>query len=127
MTPWTQSRTRRRRSGRYIFVPGRPGPTQYVGNQSVRGAIARITHNSAMPIWLLAATTIGLAGLLTARRRTVPVALLTAVFVMGLPWRMPFAGDREYDWTLIQSVAGDAYLLGGLLLLYVLNSEARIR
>ncbi|MFI5691114.1 glycosyltransferase 87 family protein [Kribbella sp. NPDC051586] len=156
---------------RYIFDPGRPGPAQYVGNQSVRGAIARITHNPASPIWLLAATAIGVAGLLTARRlhdrgltfealiataftglivspiswsnhwvgavpaaamlwarrRTVSAAVWTATFVLGLPWRMPFAGDREYDWTLVQSVAGDSYLIGALLLLYVLNSEARIR
>ena len=158
---------------RYIFDPGRPGPAQYVGNQSVRGAIARFTQNSAVttPLWLLAATVIGVAGLLLARRwydrgsaleaivvtaftgllvspiswtnhwvwavpaaavlwaqrRTVVAAVWTAVFVVGLPWWMPFAGDREYDWTAIQSVAGDAYLLGGLLLLAVLNSEARRR
>ena len=158
---------------RYIFDPGRPGPAQYVGNQSVRGAIARLTQNSAVttPLWLLAATVIGMAGLLLARRlydrgsaleaivvtaftgllvspiswtnhwvwavpaaavlwaqrRTVVAAVWTAVFVVGLPWWMPFAGDREYDWTAIQSVAGDAYLLGGLLLLAVLNSEARMR
>ncbi|TDW17753.1 glycosyltransferase 87 family protein [Kribbella kalugense] len=158
---------------RYIFDPGRPGPAQYVGNQSMRGVIARITHNSAatMPLWLLAATVVGIAGLLTARRlydrglgfeavivtafigllvspiswtnhwvwvvpaaavlwarrRTVFATVWCAVFVLGLPWWMPFAGDREYSWTVVQSVAGDAYPLGALLLLYVLNSEARIR
>jgi hypothetical protein len=46
---------------------------------------------------------------------------------IGLPWLMPFADDREYSWTVVQSVAGDAYPLGALLLLYVLNSEARMR
>lgn len=158
---------------RYIFDPGRPGPAQYVGNQSLRGVIARITGNSAatVPLWLLGATVIGAAGLLAARRlhargavleavivtavtgllvspiswtnhwvwalpagallwarrRTVIAAIWTAVFVLGLPWWMPFARDQEYDWTLVQSVAGDAYLVCALVLIQGLNSEARMR
>jgi alpha-1,2-mannosyltransferase len=67
------------------------------------------------------------AAVLWARRRTVLATIWCAVFVLGLPWLMPFADDREYSWTVVQSVAGDAYPLGALLLLYVLNSEARMR
>jgi len=158
---------------RYIVDPGRPGPAQYVSNQSLRGVIARITENSGatVPLWLLAATIIGAAGLLRAQvvyrrgqaleavvvtaitgllvspiswtnhwvwavpaaavlwaqRRTALAAVWTAVFALGLPWWLPFTGDREYDWTFLQAIAGDAYLLCALMLLDLVKSAARIR
>ena len=45
----------------------------------------------------------------------------------GVGRLMPFAHDQEYEWTLLQSVAGDAHLVSALVLIQVLNSEARMR
>ncbi|MGW6280946.1 glycosyltransferase 87 family protein [Kribbella sp. NPDC055071] len=170
---------------KYVFDPDRPGPAHYISNQSLRGAIARVTHGSAatMPLWLLAATVVGIAGLLIARRlydrglsfeavivtaltgllvspiswtghwvwivpaiavlwshrsrliswRTAYSALITAVFVTGLPWWLPFAHDQEFNYNAAQTVVANAYLLCALFLMgagYLLqpvNSEARRR
>lgn len=144
----------------YIFDPGRPGPAQYISNQSLRGALVRITENPASGLWLLAATIVGVAGLRTAKRlhdrglrleaivvtaftgllvspiswsnhwvwalpaaavlwshRRTFAAVWTTVFVLGLPWWMPFSGDREFEWTFAQSLAGDAYGICALLLI----------
>ena len=137
---------------RYLFDPGRPGPAQYVSNQSLRGAIARMTEDSILVVansndcrgggtphcrptartgaaarGVTATAVTGLlvspiswsnhwvwavpaAAVLWSHRRTFATIWVT-VFVLGLPWWMPFAGDREYDSTALQSVAGNAYLL----------------
>ncbi|MFF0265682.1 glycosyltransferase 87 family protein [Kribbella sp. NPDC004536] len=160
---------------RYIFDPSRPGPAHYISNQSLHGAIARLAGGPAVPLWLLAATTVGVGGLLIARRlydrglpfeavvvtaltgllvspiswtghwvwivpaaaltwsyctkmlswRTAWAVALTAVFVSGLPWWLPFAHDQEFHYDAVQTVIANAYLLcaAGLLV----NSEARMR
>jgi alpha-1,2-mannosyltransferase len=153
---------------RYIFDPSRPGPAHYISNQSLRGAIARITENSGLtgPLWLLAATIVGAAGLAIARRiykagrsldalvvtgftgllvspiswsnhwvwalpatavvwswvgrgpaLKVFAAVWTAVFALGLPWWAPWAHDKEFHLTFLQSLVGDSYGIAGIALL----------
>lgn len=164
---------------RYVFDPGRPGPAHYISNQSLRGAIARLTGGSDTPLWLLAAIIVGVAGLAIARRlhergreldavvvtaltgllvspiswtghwvwaapaialawthgspfnswRTAWPAVVTAVFVSGLPWWLPFAHDQEFHYNAVQTVIANAYLLcaAGLTAVQAVNSDARIR
>ncbi|WP_350280316.1 glycosyltransferase 87 family protein [Kribbella sp. HUAS MG21] len=81
---------------KYVFDPSRPGPAHYISNQSLRGAIARVTGNSAttVPLWLLAASIVGVAGLLVARRlhdrglpfEAVVVTALTGLLVSPISW-----------------------------------------
>ncbi|NUR98878.1 MAG: DUF2029 domain-containing protein [Kribbellaceae bacterium] len=163
---------------RYIFDPSRPGPAHYISNQSLHGAIARLAGGPTVPLWLLAATVVGVGGLVIARRlhdrglefeavvvtaltgllvspiswtghwvwivpaaaltwsycskvlswRTAWAVGLTAVFVSGLPWWLPFAHDQEFHYNAVQSVVANAYLLcaAGLIAQSV-NSDARIR
>ncbi|MFD7161523.1 glycosyltransferase 87 family protein [Kribbella sp. NPDC059898] len=163
---------------KYVFDPSRPGPPHYISNQSLHGAIARLSGNSAVPLWLLTATVVGVAGLLIARRlhdrglefdavvvtaltgllvspiswtghwvwivpatalawsrcsavlswRTAWAVVLTAVFVTGLPWWLPFAHDQEFHYNAVQTVVANAYLLCAVGLIgQALNSDARIR
>jgi alpha-1,2-mannosyltransferase len=163
---------------KYVFDPSRPGPPHYIANQSLRGAIARLSGGSAVPLWLLAATVVGVAGLLIARRlhdrglpfeavvvtaltgllvspiswtghwvwivpatalawsycsallswRTAWAVVLTAVFVTGLPWWLPFAHDQEFHYNAVQTVIANAYLLCAAgLVAQAVNSDARIR
>lgn len=55
---------------KYIFDPGRVGPPHYISNQSIRGAVVRLTENSGVtaPLWLLIAIMIAIVGLSVARR-----------------------------------------------------------
>ncbi|MER7250968.1 glycosyltransferase 87 family protein [Kribbella sp. NPDC000426] len=81
---------------KYIFDPDRPGPAHYIANQSLRGLIARLTQGSAAaaPLWLLAATVVGVAGMLLARRlhergwafEAVVVTALTGLLVSPISW-----------------------------------------
>jgi alpha-1,2-mannosyltransferase len=81
---------------KYVFDPNRPGPAHYIANQSLRGAIARVTQGSAatVPLWLLAATVVGVAGMLIARRlyfrglpfEAVIVTALTGLLVSPISW-----------------------------------------
>ncbi|MFI5711032.1 glycosyltransferase 87 family protein [Kribbella sp. NPDC051620] len=89
---------------RYIFDPGRPGPAHYISNQSIRGAIARITQGSTMtaPLWLLGAMIIGTAGLLIARRLYAagrPLDALVATGVTGL-LVSPISWSNHWVWAL---------------------------
>ncbi|MDX6263951.1 MAG: alpha,2-mannosyltransferase [Kribbellaceae bacterium] len=87
---------------RYIFDPGRPGPAHYISNQSIRGAIARITHGSTMtaPLWLLGAMIIGAAGLLIARRAAGrPLDALVATGLTGL-LVSPISWSNHWVWAL---------------------------
>lgn len=154
---------------RYIFDPSRPGPAQYISNQSVRGVFARLTENSSMtgPLWLLAAIVLGSAGLMTARRlsaagRTLDAVVITgftgllvspiswsnhwvwalpavavvwswaerggkgmkvfaaawsAVFLIGLPWKAPWAHDQEFHHTFPQALVGNSYTIAAIALL----------
>ncbi len=167
---------------KYIFDPGRVGPPHYISNQSIRGAIVRITENSPVtgPLWLLPAMIVAVAGLYVARRlyerglgfeavvvtaftglavspiswtnhwvwalpaaalawhhrgklfsaRTAFSAVWIAVFLAGLPRWLPFGGDREFDYSGLQTLVADSYLLCALALIIfsqALNSEARTR
>ncbi|WP_344162734.1 glycosyltransferase 87 family protein [Kribbella yunnanensis] len=163
---------------KYIFDPSRVGPPHYFSNQSLRGALVRLTGDS--PAWLLAAIIVAVTGLYVARRLherglgfeavvvtgftglavspiswtnhwvwAIPAAALAwqnrgklrslrtafsatwiTIFLIGLPWWMPFGNDRELHYTAVQSVLVNSYLLCALALVafgYRLNSEARIR
>lgn len=89
---------------RYIFDPGRPGPAHYISNQSIRGAIARITHGSTMtaPLWLLGAMIIGTAGLLIARRLYAAGRPLDALVATGLTGLLvsPISWSNHWVWAL---------------------------
>ncbi|WP_165956887.1 glycosyltransferase 87 family protein [Kribbella antibiotica] len=156
---------------KYIFDPSRVGPPHYISNQSIRGAIARITENSPMtgPLWLIPAMIFGAVGLFAARclhdrglrfeavvvtaftglavspiswtnhwvwvipaaalawqhrsklrsLRTALSACWLAVFLLALPRWLPFAGDREFDYTAPQTLVADSYLLCAVLLVLV--------
>ncbi|WUJ73502.1 glycosyltransferase 87 family protein [Kribbella soli] len=74
---------------KYVFDPDRPGPAHYISNQSLRGMIARLTQGSAVtvPLWLLMASIVGVAGLLLARRlhdRGLPFEAVVATAFTGL-------------------------------------------
>ncbi|GAA0577486.1 glycosyltransferase 87 family protein [Kribbella sandramycini] len=171
---------------KYVFDPGRVGPPHYIGNQSIRGAVVRLTENLPWsgPFWLLLAITVGIAGLYVARRLhargfgfeavvvtaftglaaspiswsnhwvwAVPAAALAwhhrgkllsvrtaltagwvTMFVLGLPWWLPFAHDQEFHYNALQTLVADCYLIGALALIgfgyrlpQLVNSEARIR
>ncbi|MGZ0150219.1 glycosyltransferase 87 family protein [Kribbella sp. WER1] len=79
---------------RYVFDPSRPGPAHYISNQSLHGAIARLAGGPAVPLWLLAATVVGITGLLIARRLSerglpfdaVVVTALTGLLVSPISW-----------------------------------------
>jgi alpha-1,2-mannosyltransferase len=89
---------------RYIFDPGRPGPAHYISNQSIRGAIARITHGSTMtaPLWLLGAMILGTAGLLIARRLYAAGRPLDALVATGLTGLLvsPISWSNHWVWAL---------------------------
>ncbi|GAA0949861.1 glycosyltransferase 87 family protein [Kribbella koreensis] len=89
---------------RYIFDPGRPGPAHYISNQSIRGAIARITQGSTMtaPLWLLGAMIIGTAGLLIARRLYAAGRPLDAVVATGFTGLLvsPISWSNHWVWAL---------------------------
>ncbi|MEV6411117.1 glycosyltransferase 87 family protein [Kribbella sp. NPDC051718] len=89
---------------RYIFDPGRPGPAHYISNQSIRGAIARITHGSTMtaPFWLLGAMIIGTAGLLIARRLYGAGRPLDALVATGFTGLLvsPISWSNHWVWAL---------------------------
>jgi alpha-1,2-mannosyltransferase len=65
--------------------------------------------------------------------RTAFSAVWIAVFLVGLPRWLPFGGDREFDYSGLQTLVADSYLLCALALLtfgltsQALNSEARTR
>lgn len=89
---------------RYIFDPSRPGPRHYISNQSVRGTIARLIGNSGLtgPLWLLAATIIGIAGLTLARRLYFagrPLDALVASAFTGL-LVSPISWSNHWVWAL---------------------------
>ncbi|MEU4190341.1 glycosyltransferase 87 family protein [Kribbella sp. NPDC026611] len=74
---------------KYVFDPDRPGPAHYISNQSLHGMIARLTQGSAatVPLWLLAAIIVGIAGLVLARRlydRGLPFEAVVATALTGL-------------------------------------------
>jgi len=81
---------------KYIFDPGRVGPPHYLSNQSIRGAIVRITENSPAsgPLWLLPAMIVTVAGLYVARRlherglgfEAVVVTAFTGLAVSPISW-----------------------------------------
>ncbi len=81
---------------KYIFDPARVGPPHYVSNQSIRGAITRLTENSPVtgPLWLLPAMIVGVAGLAAARRlhhrgldfEAVVLTAFTALAVSPISW-----------------------------------------
>ncbi|GAB3942885.1 glycosyltransferase 87 family protein [Kribbella albertanoniae] len=170
---------------KYIFDPGRVGPPHYLSNQSIRGAITRITEDSPMtgPLWLLPAMIVGVAGLAAARRlhdrgldfeavvttaftalavspiswtnhwvwaipaaalawhhrgkllsfRTALFAFWIAIFLAGLPRQLPYGADREFDYSGLQTLVADSYLLCAVALIafgltgQCLKSPARTR
>jgi alpha-1,2-mannosyltransferase len=89
---------------RYIFDPSRPGPAHYISNQSIRGAIARLTHGSTMtaPLWLLGAMILGTAGLLIARRLYSASRPLDALVATGLTGLLvsPISWSNHWVWAL---------------------------
>lgn len=89
---------------KYIFDPSRPGPAHYISNQSLRGAIARITENSGMtgPLWLLSATIVGCAGLLIARRLYTAGRQLDAVVATAFTGLLvsPISWSNHWVWAL---------------------------
>ncbi|MFB6723777.1 glycosyltransferase 87 family protein [Kribbella sp. NPDC056345] len=163
---------------KYIFDPARVGPPHYFSNQSLRGALVRLTGDS--PLWLLTAIIVAGTGLYVARRLhhrglgfeavvvtgftglavspiswtnhwvwALPAAALAwhhrgklrslqtalsatwiTIFLIGLPWWIPFGNDRELHYSAVQTVAVDSYLLCALALIafsYRLKSPARTR
>ncbi|WBQ05828.1 glycosyltransferase 87 family protein [Kribbella sp. CA-293567] len=89
---------------KYIFDPGRPGPAHYISNQSLRGAIARLTGNSGItgPLWLLGALIIGSGGLLIARRLYDAGRSLDAVVATGITGLLvsPISWSNHWIWVL---------------------------
>jgi alpha-1,2-mannosyltransferase len=89
---------------KYIFDPSRPGPAHYISNQSIRGMIARLTENSGAtgPLWLLAATIIGIAGLATARHLYRAGRSLDALVVTGFTGLLvsPISWSNHWVWAL---------------------------
>jgi alpha-1,2-mannosyltransferase len=89
---------------RYIFDPSRPGPAHYISNQSMRGTIARLTENSGAtgPLWLLAASIVGAAGLVIARRLATARRSLDALVVTGFTGLLvsPISWSNHWVWAL---------------------------
>ncbi|MEV8373817.1 glycosyltransferase 87 family protein [Kribbella sp. NPDC056861] len=89
---------------KYIFDPGRPGPAHYISNQSLRGAIARLTENSVLtgPLWLLTAMIVGCGGLLVARRLYDAGRPLDAVVATGITGLLvsPISWSNHWVWAL---------------------------
>lgn len=89
---------------KYIFDPGRPGPAHYISNQSLRGAIARLTENSHLtgPLWLLGAMIVGCGGLLIARRLYDAGRSLDAVVATGITGLLvsPISWSNHWVWAL---------------------------
>jgi alpha-1,2-mannosyltransferase len=89
---------------RYIFDPTRPGPAQYISNQSLRGAITRITHNSDLTglLWLLAAAVTAFAGLAIAKRLHGLDRPLDALAVTGFVGLLvsPISWSNHWVWAL---------------------------
>lgn len=89
---------------RYIFDPSRPGPAHYISNQSLRGALARITENSGLtgPLWLLAAGIVGVGGLAIARRLYAAGRSLDALVVTGFTGLLvsPISWSNHWVWAL---------------------------
>jgi alpha-1,2-mannosyltransferase len=89
---------------KYIFDPSRPGPAHYISNQSIRGMIARLTENSGAtgPLWLLAATIVGGAGLVTARHLYRAGRSLDALVATGFTGLLvsPISWSNHWVWAL---------------------------
>jgi alpha-1,2-mannosyltransferase len=106
---------------RCIFDPTRPGPAQYISNQSLRGAITRITRNSDLTglLWLLAAAVTAVAGLAVAKRLHGLGRPLDALVVTGFAGLLvsPISWSNHWVWALpatavVWSWATSAYRLG---------------
>jgi alpha-1,2-mannosyltransferase len=98
-------------STRYWFhlvaQPDRVGGVAYAGNQSLLGALSRLTHTPARPEWALAALVVGVTGLLAAAavaRAGRELAGLVLCAVTGL-LVSPISWSHHWVWVLPALVA----------------------
>lgn len=92
--------------GRLLWQSDRPGALAYVGNQSLRGMVARLELQPAGPIWLLlAAATIALGCVAVARHRADAWASLTAAAMTGL-LVSPVSWNHHWVWLLPVAAVG---------------------
>jgi len=90
--------------GSLLFQPRRIGRPGQVANQSIRGILARATHNSpgSHLLWAVLAVTVLLAGLAVARRLQRNGQELWAICACGLTGLAisPFSWDHHWVWVV---------------------------
>lgn len=110
--------------GRLLWQSDRPGALAYVGNQSLRGMVARLEVEPAGAVWLLLALgAVAVGALAVHRHRADPWAALTAAAVTGM-LISPVSWNHHWVWVLPVAAVGvrhrhGRWLLAGSLLLAV--------
>lgn len=95
--------------GRLLWQSDRPGPLDYVGNQSLRGLVARLELGPATLVWAgLAAAVLAGAAFVVHRHRADPWAALTAAAVAGL-LVSPVSWNHHWVWVLPAVAVGIRY------------------
>jgi alpha-1,2-mannosyltransferase len=87
---------------RLFMAPGRVGPVDWVGDQSLYGMLVRLLggENAAQPYWLGAALVVGACGLLLAARESRRGHELTAVVTCALTGLLvsPISWSHHWVW-----------------------------
>ena len=68
-------------------------------------------------VWALPATAVVWSWASRSTALKLFAATWTVIFVLGLPWRVPFARDQELHLNLWQSLVGNSYTIAGIALL----------
>lgn len=87
---------------RLFMAPGRVGPVDWVGDQSLNGMLVRLLggENAARPYWLGAALVVGVCGLVLAARESRRGHELTAVVTCALTGLLisPISWSHHWVW-----------------------------